>query len=218
MARPLTVPAACSTEETVNIMGKLYVGADDDDDLDGIFAGDEDDEDDEVAGDQIVGLDQILGALAAVKPKKKPKPKAGLTQAQVLALVQQLSGGGQRVVKQSKSRNDVYEQPLPIPPTEFTAGQALDIELRPQRLFRSERLVVDSTIAPYFRILDLKIGQQTQFVASGALPATIFTEVAVGVRLKGDTANLGNTIIVSAQNISNATRVFGGAILGTVVD
>lgn len=197
-------------------MGKLYVGADSDDDLDGIFAGDDDDDSEEVAGDQIIGLDQILGALAAVKPKK-PKPK-GMTQGQLLQLVQQLSGAGARVVKQSKNRNDIYEQPLPIPPTEFTAGQALDIELRPQRLFRSERLVVDSTIAPFFRILDLKIGQQTQFVASGALPATIFTEVAVGVRLKGDTANLGNTIIVSAQNISNATRVFGGAILGTVVD
>lgn len=198
-------------------LSKLFIGSDQDDDLDGIFAGDEDDDGDG-DNDQIVGLDQILGALKAVKRATKPKPKAtGMTQAQVLALISSMTKGAAKVSKQ-QGRDDVYEQPLPIPPTEFQPGQALDIELRPQRLFRSERLVVDSTIAPFFRILDLKIGQQTQFVASGALPATIFSEVAVGVRLKGDTANLGNTIIVSAQNISSAIRVFGGAILGTVVD
>lgn len=196
---------------------RFYVGEDEDNDLAGIFSGDDDDDDDSVGEDQIIGLDQIIGALVkqAVKAKAKPKKVSGNQQLlSLLALAKQAGGAATK----RKSRDTVYEQPLPIPPTSFTTGQALDIELRPQRLFRTERLVVDSVIAPFFRILDLKIGQQTQFVASGALPASIFSEVAVGVRLKGDTANLGNTIIVSAQNIDATTRVFGGAILGTVID
>lgn len=198
-------------------MADLYLGADNrvylgEGDLDDVFSGDDDDE---VGADQIIGLDQIIGALAAqAKKKAKPKAQGNMNLLSLLALAKQAGGAATREKKLTGS----YEQPLPIPPTSFLTGQALDIELRPQRLFRTERLVVDSTIAPFFRILDLKVGQNTQFVASGALPATIFTEVAVGMRLKGDTANLGNTIVISVQNIDANTRVFGGAIVGTVIN
>lgn len=211
-------------------MADLYVGDDiyvggEDDELEGVFAGDyDDDDDDEVADDEIIGLDEIIGAFMEEMGATKRRPRRrrrrpaksskGRNLLQLLALAKAAGGAGTR----KKSRNNVFEQPLPIPPTSFTTGQALDIELRPQRLFRTERLVIDSAIATFFRILDLKIGQTTQFVASGALPATIFSEVAVGVRLRGDTANLGNTIVLSAQNIDANTRVLSGAIVGTVID
>lgn len=200
-------------------MADLYLGRDnrfyvgDDDDLDDVFSGEDDEDDDELGLEQIIGLDQIIGALKAkAKPKKKVKGNEQLLA--LLALAKQAGGAATR----QRPMTGSFSQPLPIPPTSFTTGQALDIELRPQRLFRVERLVVDSVIAPFFRILDLKVGQNTQFVASGALPSTIFSEVAVGMRLKGDTANLGNTIVISLQNIDANTRVFGGAILGTVIN
>ena len=129
-----------------------------------------------------------------------------------LALARASGGAATR----PKERTDVFEQPLPIPRTSVGAGLAR-ISNTFKRLFARNRLVVPSTIAAFFDITDVKIGQQTQFVASGALPATIFSEVGVGVRLKGDTANLGNTIVVSVTNNDSNTQIFGGAIIGTVI-
>lgn len=186
-------------------------------DLDDVFSGDDDDDDDSVSGDreQIIGLEQILGALKkAAKKKKAPAGGVNRNMLALLALAKQAGGAATRELP----RNSNYEQPLPIPPTAFLAGQALDIELRPQRLCRVERLVFDSLVAPFFRILDLKVGQTTQFIASGAVPASIFSEVAVGMRLKGDTANLGNTVVLSLQNIDSVARTAGGAIICTVIN
>ncbi len=184
------------------------------DDLDDVFSGDDDD-DDMLSGDreQIIGLEQILGALKKAK-KKKAAGGVNRNMLALLALAKQAGGAATRELP----RNSNYEQPLPIPPTPFLAGQALDIELRPQRLCRVERLVFDSLVAPFFRILDLKVGQTTQFIASGAVPASIFSEVAVGMRLKGDTANLGNTVVLSLQNIDTVPRTAGGAIICTVIN
>lgn len=177
----------------------IYMG----DDLADVFSG----EDEILAGDQIIGVDELGRVVRARKPLNPAQ------RLKALALAKAAGGAATR----PKQRNNVFEQPLPIPRTSVGAGLSADIELRPQRLFRSERLVVPSTIAPFFDITDVKIGQQTQFVASGALPATIFSEVGVGVRLKGDTANLGNTIVVSVTNNDVATQIFGGAIIGTVI-
>lgn len=184
-------------------------------DLDDVFSGDDDD-DDSISGDreQIIGLEQILGALAKAKRKAKNRGGVDRNMLALLALAKQAGGAATRELP----RNSNYEQPLPIPPTPFLAGQALDIELRPQRLCRVERLVFDSLVAPFFRILDLKVGQTTQFIASGAVPASIFSEVAVGMRLKGDTANLGNTVVLSLQNIDTVARTAGGAIICTVIN
>lgn len=198
----------------------LYLGNDKrfflGDDLDDVFSG-EDDDDDMMAGDreQIIGLDQILGALKQARRRSRNRG-VGVDRntLALLALAKQAGGAATRELP----RNSNYEQPLPIPPTPFLAGQALDIELRPQRLCRVERLVFDSLVAPFFRILDLKVGQTTQFIASGAVPASIFSEVAVGMRLKGDTANLGNTVVLSLQNIDTVPRTAGGAIICTVIN
>jgi hypothetical protein len=201
----------------------LYLGNDKrfflGEDLDDVFG--EDDEN-EMAGDreQIIGLEQILGALLGADRAPARRRRRGGSMGvdrntlALLALAKQAGGAATRELP----RNTNYEQPLPIPPTPFLAGQALDIELRPQRLCRIERLVFDSLVAPFFRILDLKVGQQTQFIASGAVPASIFSEVAVGMRLKGDTANLGNTVVLSLQNIDTVTRTAGGAIICTVIN
>jgi len=178
----------------------IYMG----DDLADVFAGEEM----ILAGDEIIGVDELGRVVRKAKRPLNPAQKL-----RALALAKAAGGAATR----PKERNNVFEQPLPIPRTSVGAGLSADIELRPQRLFRSERLVVPSTIAAFFDITDVKIGQQTQFVASGALPATIFSEVGVGVRLKGDTANLGNTIVVSVTNNDVATQVFGGAIIGTVI-
>ena len=207
-------------------MPQLYIGEDEDmfegedeifgeDEIigDDFYLGDDDDDDDEL--EDIFGDDDDDDYEMGRRPRRRRRRRR-MSKKQMMraaALARMAGGAGTR----KKVRRNAFEQPLPIPPTVFAANQQQDIELRPQRLFRTERLVISSLIAPFFSVLDVKIGQETQFVASGALPATIFSEVAVGVRLKGDTANLGNTIVVSLLNNDAVQQTFSGAIIGTVI-
>ncbi len=176
------------------------LGADDDD----IFG----DDDDEVGDD---GTAEILGA--AIRKIAKRNPGAASSLAKRLAGARAAGG----VIVHNKSPSDLRDQVLPFPTTAITTLASVIITTQPQRKFRGERLVVPSTQAPDFLILDLSIAQEPQFVAPGAVAATIFSEVAVGVRLKGKTANLGALVSLTVQNTNAATRTINASILGTVV-
>jgi hypothetical protein len=163
-------------------------------------------------GEQIIGEDQIIGDDLMSVFGSDPRI---MSQLRKIALARAANGAAVR----RKPRDTVYQQPIPIPVTAVTAvSPTADITITPQRLVRVERLVIPSTIAPFFRITQLNVGQEPQFVSAGAIPATVFSEVAVGVRLKGDTANLGNTITLSVANTSGADQTFEGCILGTVLN
>ena len=109
-------------------------------------------------------------------------------------------------------------QVLPIGPQVYTAAQTADVEMRPQRTMRIERVAFSSLTTPFFNINSLNVGQDPQFVASGSVPAEIFSQVGVGVRLKGSTANLGTTVVIGATNTDavNARTLSGGIIGATV--
>lgn len=179
----------------------FFVGEDDEFEYEG---------DDEIVGDDLEAIfgDDLFGADA--KAQKKV-----LSKLRQIAVARMAGGAATR----KKARNTVYQQPIPIPVTSVpNVSPNADITITPQRLVRVERLVVPSTIAPFFRITQLNVGQEPQFVSAGAIPATVFSEVAVGVRLKGDTANLGNTITLSVTNTSGVNQTFEGCILGTVIN
>jgi hypothetical protein len=106
-------------------------------------------------------------------------------------------------------------QPLPIPETALLAAATVDIAAYPQRGFRPHRLVVPSTLGVLFKINDIKVGQETQYVASGTVYGECFSEVAVAVVLKGTRANLGNNIILNVTNRDAAnTQTFSAMLLG----
>jgi hypothetical protein len=108
-----------------------------------------------------------------------------------------------------------FLQPMPIPETTLTAAQTVDIPAYPQRGFRPHRLVVPSTISPLFKINDIKVGQETQYVSSGTIYAECFSEVAVAVTLKGTRASLGNNIILNVTNRDAAnSQTFSAMLLG----
>lgn len=108
-----------------------------------------------------------------------------------------------------------FEQPLPIPETTFTASQTLDVNAFPQRGFKPHRLVVPSTLGPLFKINDIKVGQETQFVASGTIYGECFSEVAVAVYLKGTPARLGNNIVLNVTNRDTVnSQVFSAMLMG----
>jgi hypothetical protein len=122
--------------------------------------------------------------------------------------------GGRRK-REARAQMQQFLQPMPIPETVLTAAQTVDIPAYPQRGFKPHRLVVPSTISPLFKINDIKVGQETQYVSSGTIYAECFSEVAVAVTLKGTRASLGNNIILNVTNRDAAnSQTFSAMLLG----
>jgi hypothetical protein len=161
--------------------------------------------DDEIMGGDAVGYDysEIFGGDDGASP----------------ALVRQVAdarnAGGVHVGKRNPS---VFrEQTLPFYRS-YSISESFTIELRPQRMFRPERLTFASFTAQYFLLTNVDIAQEPQFVANGSTLAQLFSEVAVGMRLKGKTANLGAVISIGLTNLDAANaRVVYGQIVGSVV-
>jgi hypothetical protein len=149
---------------------------------------------------EIFGGDMVLGA-----------DSPGL----VSEVAQARAAGGVAVVKRQPST--LREQSLPFNQA-YTASQTANVTLTPQRMFRPERLTFASLTALYFLLNSVNIAQEPQFVADGATLCQLFTEVAVGMRLKGKTANLGAQITLGLTNLDavNARTVYG-QIVGPAV-
>ena len=123
---------------------------------------------------------------------------------------------GPQVVK--TTRKVLYRQLLPIPATSVATTVTATITMKPQRLMRVERLIIDAVTAPDFDIQSLNIGQENQYVAAGLVPAGIFVPDAVGVTLRGSTASVGTEIVMQVTNNNASTKTFKGAFIGTVLD
>jgi len=117
----------------------------------------------------------------------------------------------------SGSRSGPQEQFYPFTRTSFATGVSADITGRPQRKFRTERLVVASIIAADFTFSRLLIGQDNMFVANGDASCQLFSEAAVGMRLRGYTAVPGLDITITVTNRAAGTLVFSGGIVGSAV-
>jgi hypothetical protein len=102
----------------------------------------------------------------------------------------------------------------PSAPGRSSVG-CVDVVSRPQIVFRGERLVVPSSIAQFFAIVDIKVGNRSQLANSTALPASTFAENAVGVRLSLDTATVAQDIALVVENVSPDTQTFIAALIGT---
>jgi hypothetical protein len=113
--------------------------------------------------------------------------------------------------------NTLYRQLLPIPVTNVGIGATATITMKPQRVMRVERLIVDAVVAPDFDIVSLNIGQENQYVAAGPIPAGIFVPDAVGITLRGSTASIGTEIVMEVKNNNAAAKNFKGAFIGTVL-
>ena len=105
--------------------------------------------------------------------------------------------------------------PIGFVPTTVLAGAQANIPASPQNLFRPERLVVPSDIASDFGIVDCKVGNESQFVAGGEVPASVFSEVSIDTNVQFKTAEVGNQIILTVRNKSVNDLEFTAAMIGT---
>lgn len=149
-----------------------------------------------VSGD---GSSEIIGAVAA-------------NQKAALAKIAQRNAGA--VVQRALDRRRRY--PLGVVPTSITAGTQSQIPAAPQNLFRPERKVIPSDIAFDCGVVDIKVGNVSQFVQSAEVPGALFSEVAINTGVNFDTAEIGNQISATIRNKSGATIEFSGAYVGTI--
>lgn len=97
-------------------------------------------------------------------------------------------------------------------------GDVQDLPTRPQMIFRIERMIVPSDIAGSFDIIDLKVGNKSQFVASGPISARTFSQETQGAEIHCDTAELGKEIMLTVRNTSGAAMRFQATFMGTAID
>ncbi len=156
-----------------------------------------------VGGD---GSSEIIGALVGAAQSGNGKAK------QVLAKIAQRNAGA--VVQRELDRRRRY--PLGVVPTTITAGTQSQIPASPQNLFRPERLVIPSDIAFDSGVVDIKVGNVSQFVQSAEVPGALFSEVAINTGVNFDTAEIGNQISATIRNKSGATFEFSAGFVGTI--
>lgn len=160
-------------------------------------------DDDEMGDDLLLGDDDILLGddelvLGGRKAKKGGKKRVKLQRIQPV--------GQTQVCSFAQGPNGAVS---------FSAGQTGTLSARPQRVFQTERLVIPSTVSPYFVIRDLVIGRDSMFVNSEAAAAEVFSQTGVGVSLRGFIARPGIDININLTNIDTVNaRAFYGSIIG----
>ena len=197
-----------------------------------------------MAYSDIVGYDEIIGALDELDSLDRGRHGTGATLAIGDEIERLMSAAGadnapsklQRLAQTMRMAREVdpravsvvdrpatrrREYPLgfeSVTPGGILPGASEVVRADPQISFRGERFVVPSDISLFFSIDDIIVGKNSQFVSSGPIPASTFSEVAVGVRLNLDTANVGNLISIRVRNIGPDPLVFRATLIGTGVE
>jgi hypothetical protein len=99
---------------------------------------------------------------------------------------------------------------LNVPP-----GAAVDLPARPQLPFRPERLFVQSDIAGNFELVDIIVGNRSQFAQATPMSARIAAETSFGFDMHMDTAMVAMDVTLRIANITGAPSDFRATIVGT---
>ncbi len=118
-----------------------------------------------------------------------------------------------------RKEETLREYPLGFYQAAVAASAVAIVTSRPQVLFRGERLVIAASVSANFLIIDLKVGKNSQLANSNQIPAEVFDQTSVGVRLHFDTAVVAQDIDLIVQNSDSVdAHDFKAAILGTAVE
>lgn len=175
---------------------------------------------DDFVGDDFVGaegddLASLLAIAGAAKRATRGRPAPSNALANALAARRAQAGTMLQTRGPTKSREYVIglESTAAI-----LAGAAARVSTQPQVPFRVDRVVVPSDIAGSFVISDIKVGKNSQLAAEGNISCRTFQENAVGVSLKGDTAQVSQFVTLAVQNISGGALTFRASIIGPAVE
>lgn len=83
----------------------------------------------------------------------------------------------------------------------IAAATSASITARPQiAAYRPERIVVANSIASNFVMNDIKVGNTSQFVQAGSIPAEAFIQGAFGVEMRMDTVQTAMDFVFQVTN------------------
>ena len=123
-----------------------------------------------------------------------------------------VTGGTTKVVQSTPQRSGPQVVPFSAS-TPIAPGETRVLTARPQVVFRPNQFQVAGRIAEYFRINAIRIGNQNQFAASGAVPAEAFSGHAP-MPIGNTTAHPGHDIAIEVTNISSSPQDFSAAMSG----
>jgi hypothetical protein len=121
-----------------------------------------------------------------------------------------------RVVKQEPQNQRQF--PIGFQADQVQPSSEIDIEVKPQVLFRGERLAIAPSISKYFDVVDIKVGKDSQLAATGLLSGEAFETRAVGVRMELDTAQPGIVITLRVRNNDTVAHDFKAVLYGAVLE
>ena len=114
-------------------------------------------------------------------------------------------------------------RPLPEPemvigfgPAVIPPGETATFNAEPKFEFSGQRLIVPSSFASAFNIVDLQVDGESQAVSAHPIPAAAFSELAVGVNLGLKKAAKGKTITLLVANATDKPQSFSAALIGSV--
>lgn len=137
---------------------------------------------------------------------------------EIVGVDQEIVGADVRARPQQANKL-VYDQWLPLTGVagiSVGAGASVELELKPQRLFRPGRLTLDAASLP-LQLTACSIGQENQFVAGGAVPGEFFARDSIGKQLTSQTAGPGTTMLMTFHNPTAGAIVLRGAWEGKSV-
>ena len=108
-------------------------------------------------------------------------------------------------------------QPIGFFQAAVAAGTQATITTQPQTWFKPMRLVVPGSIAPFFTVDNIIIGNKSQFPSPIPLPAETFIPEAQAVVLELDTVNPALNLTIQATNISGVAQNFRATFVGKEV-
>lgn len=163
--------------------------------------------------DESAGADYELIAGAAAQNQKLRAKNALLQRALADKIAQGSTLVKERPANKGRTVPLGFDSETPVDP-----GIPRRIIARPQVVFKGLRPVVSTDIAGSFIILDIIVGKNSQFAASGGIPARTFEGNAFGVELDLDTAQIGQDVIMVVQNISATPTRFIATLIGKSVE
>ena len=166
-------------------------------------------EGEDLSGDDLSGDDAVAVLGAALRGKGKGK---ALLQKAIMA---RKLGSAQVMASRKPSSSGV--QPIGFFQAAVAAGTQAIITTQPQTWFKPMRLVVPGSIAPFFTIDNLIIGNKSQFPSPVPLPAETFIPEAQAVVMELDTVNPALNLTVVATNISGVPQNFRATFVGKEV-
>jgi hypothetical protein len=156
-----------------------------------------------------VGLQEIIGA-------DNGDPLQAL--AAQMQLARQIDPNAIAVRQRNEDARRMYHMGFDAG-ADTAAGIAGSATQQPQVTIRPERLIVPSFIAPFFTVDNIIVGKDSQSaVGNNPVPATTYSEVAVGVRLNLKTANLGHLVTIAFTNVDTDPHRFRATMIGTATD